>query len=61
MGDEIQKVHDTAEKFETKIPGVGFADIQLKSIVREWKKLYKGGMNTFPPLPYLCSTSKVLR
>ncbi|KAK2599072.1 hypothetical protein QQS21_005478 [Conoideocrella luteorostrata] len=54
MGDEIQKVHDTAEKFETKIPGVAFADIQLESIVREWKKLYKGAreyIKTAPVLP----------
>ncbi|KAF5855403.1 hypothetical protein ETB97_009314 [Aspergillus alliaceus] len=54
MGDEIQKVHDTAEKFETKIPGVGFAEIQLESIVREWKKLYKGAreyIKTAPVLP----------
>ncbi|PYI21890.1 hypothetical protein BO99DRAFT_400538 [Aspergillus violaceofuscus CBS 115571] len=54
MGDEIQKVHDTAEKFETKIPDVDFADLQLQSIVREWKKLYKGAreyIKTAPVLP----------
>lgn len=54
MGDEIQKVHDTAEKFETKIPGVSFAEIQLESIVREWKRLYKGAreyIKTAPVLP----------
>ncbi|PYH82517.1 hypothetical protein BO82DRAFT_333956 [Aspergillus uvarum CBS 121591] len=54
MGAEIQKVHDTAEKFETKIPGVDFADLQLQSIVREWKKLYKGAreyIKTAPVLP----------
>ncbi|GAB1210937.1 hypothetical protein ATERTT37_000047 [Aspergillus terreus] len=56
MGDEIQKVHDTAEKFETKIPGVGFADIQLKSIVREWKKLYKGAREYIKAAPVLPRT-----
>ncbi|RAL12819.1 uncharacterized protein BO97DRAFT_389211 [Aspergillus homomorphus CBS 101889] len=54
MGDEIRKVHNTAEKFENKIPGVDFADIQLQSIVREWKKLYEGVteyIKTAPVLP----------
>ncbi|KAM3548670.1 hypothetical protein MY1884_009080 [Beauveria asiatica] len=52
IGAELQMVHDTAAKFESKIPGVNFADIQLRAIVREWNKLNKGGMNPFPPLPY---------
>ncbi|OJJ96585.1 hypothetical protein ASPACDRAFT_34589 [Aspergillus aculeatus ATCC 16872] len=54
IGAEVKVVHDTAERFENKIPGVDFAEYQLQTIVDEWKKLYKGVreyIKTAPVLP----------
>ncbi|RAH48627.1 uncharacterized protein BO95DRAFT_440111 [Aspergillus brunneoviolaceus CBS 621.78] len=55
ISHEIGFVHDAAENFEHKIPGVDLADYQLQAIVGEWKKLYKGVreyIQTAPVVPY---------